>query len=110
MKSAGNPIGSLSMGQFILILSLIVAILSVGVIVFLSEYVEKKAIEDIARKEGQQTSELVFQGLFSVMERGWKKKDIQPVPTLIPDYSVFSVGSARDRSKKPCVLCEPRER
>ncbi len=76
MKSSGGSVASLSMGQFILILSFVVALLSAGVVLFLSKYVEEKAIGDIALKEGRQTSQLVFQGLYSVMERGWTKDDI----------------------------------
>lgn len=76
MRSTGGGTASLSMGQFILVLSLVVTLLSVGVVVFLSKYVEEKAISDIALKEGRQTSQLVFQGLYSVMERGWTKEDI----------------------------------
>jgi len=64
------------MGQFILILSTVVIVLSVSMVVFLSKYVEERAIGEIARKEGHQTSQLVFQSLYSVMERGWTKEQI----------------------------------
>ena len=67
---------ALSIGQ--LLISLSVAVLSIAVVVVfsLSSFVEKRAVNDLAKEEARQTAQLVFQSLYSAMRKGWTKDEI----------------------------------
>lgn len=66
----------ISLGRLLLILS----ILSVGfatVLIFgLSGVMRDRAVHELARDDARQTSQLVFQSLYSSMRRGWNKQEI----------------------------------
>lgn len=65
-----------SIGQFLLILSGIVMVFALTMVMVLSQFVERKAIQDLAQEEARQTSELIFQSLFSAMRMGWNQNDL----------------------------------
>ncbi|MDV7338209.1 EAL domain-containing protein [Terasakiella sp. A23] len=85
-------IPSLSIGQIVLLLSLTVSVIAIVVVVNLSHVVHQRAISDLAREEARQTSQLVFQSLYSAMKKGWTKDEIQEtidrLDTTLPDLSI----------------------
>lgn len=44
-----------------------------------SVYLKERAIADMARSDAKKTSELVFQGLYSAMAKGWSKDDLHSI-------------------------------
>lgn len=67
---------SMSIGQIVLLLSVTVTVLAIVVIMNLSHLIQNRAISDLAREEARQTSQLVFQSLYSAMKKGWTKEEI----------------------------------
>jgi len=88
----GQDRRSLSIKQLLLTMSAGVMILAVVVILSLSGLVEKKAIRDLARDEGRQIAQLVFQSLYSAMRKGWTKDEIAEIidrlNTSYPDMKI----------------------
>ncbi|TVO70556.1 EAL domain-containing protein [Sedimenticola selenatireducens] len=62
--------------HFILLLSVGYLAVSLIFILILSTNIKQKAIADLSREDARQTSELIFQSLYSVMSDGWNKKEI----------------------------------
>jgi len=71
--------GSISLVQLIALLSLGFLVLSLLGLFLFTDVIKHKAINDLAREEAQQTSELIFQSLYSAMRKGWNKQEIKDV-------------------------------
>jgi len=71
--------GSISLVQLIALLSLGFLVLSLLGLFLFTDVIKHKAINDLAREEAQQTSELIFQSLYSTMRKGWNKQEIKDV-------------------------------
>ncbi|EKV27009.1 putative signal transduction protein [Caenispirillum salinarum AK4] len=71
-----RTIRTLSIGQFVFLLSMAAMILAVVVVLLMSTFVERRAIGDLAQEEARQTSELIFQSLYTAMRKGWTKDEI----------------------------------
>jgi len=65
-----------TIGQFLLFASAVVMALALAMVMILSTFVERQAIEDLAEEEARQTSELIFQSLYSAMRKGWTQDEI----------------------------------
>lgn len=70
---------SFTIGQFTLGLSGIIVLFSALTVLLLSTFVEQRAISELAQKDARQTSELVFQSLYSAMRKGWDKQEIHDI-------------------------------
>lgn len=70
---------TLTLAQLMGIAFGVVLVLALVIVWALSGYVEEKAVRDLAREEGRQASELVFQSLYSAMRKGWTKKEIAEI-------------------------------
>ena len=46
---------------------------------FYSQYIKEKAIIDLAKSDAKKTSQLVFQSLYSAMEKGWTNKELNKI-------------------------------
>lgn len=77
MKRLSQLIPSMSIGQIVLALSVTVTVLAIVIVMNLSSVVQNRAISDLAREEARQTSQLVFQSLYSAMKKGWTKEEIE---------------------------------
>lgn len=44
-----------------------------------SFYLKNRAVSEMAKNDAKKTSELVFQGLYSAMAKGWNKDDLQGI-------------------------------
>ena len=64
-----------------LIVRMVVASLFLSVVLgFLASlYLKEKAIGEMARNDAKKTSELVFQGLYSAMAKGWTRDDLHSI-------------------------------
>jgi PAS domain S-box-containing protein len=64
-----------------LFLIFVLSFMSVGLIstYILSDYLKKMALDNLAQKNAQKTSELVFETLYSKMQSGWDKNDINKI-------------------------------
>lgn len=76
---------SFTIGQFTLGLSAVIVLFSAVTVLLLSTFVEKRAITDLAQDDARQTSELVFQSLYSAMRKGWDKQEIQEIISRLND-------------------------
>lgn len=77
MKSfLARTVRTLSIGQFVFLLSMAAMALAVVVVLVMSTVVERRAVGDLAQEEARQTSELIFQSLYAAMRKGWTKDEI----------------------------------
>jgi c-di-GMP phosphodiesterase len=47
------------------------------------EYMKKEAIANLAHQDARKTSQLVFETLYSAMQRGWTKEDLEEIITRL---------------------------
>jgi diguanylate cyclase (GGDEF)-like protein len=66
----------ISLGRLLIILSAFAMVLAFVLIFSLSGAIRDRAVHDLAREDARQTSQLVFQSLYSAMRKGWSKQDI----------------------------------
>lgn len=64
------------------ILSLIT---SLAVAFFYGLYIKKRAVEDLARVDARKTSRMAFEALYSAMEKGWSKQDLDAIIVRLND-------------------------
>ncbi|XPV68824.1 MAG: EAL domain-containing protein [Halarcobacter sp.] len=62
---------------FKIILSTLVISLSVAF--FYAQYMKKDAIEKLTKVDAKKTTQLVFQSLYSAMEKGWDRNDLEKI-------------------------------
>ncbi|MBL4748183.1 MAG: bifunctional diguanylate cyclase/phosphodiesterase [Magnetovibrio sp.] len=83
---------SWSIGQLLIVLSATVLTLTVLLVFGLSSFVEKRAVNNLAKEEARQTAQLVFQSLYSAMRKGWTKTEIAEIITRLnlssPDLKI----------------------
>jgi diguanylate cyclase (GGDEF)-like protein len=87
-----RSVRTVTIGQFTLILSAGIVIFAAVMVLLLSTFIERRAIADLAHEDARQTSELVFQSLYSAMRKGWDKDEIQDIiqrlNETLPDASI----------------------
>ena len=66
----------MSLGRLLLVLSMFAMVLAFALIFSLSGAIRDRAVHELAREDARQTSQLVFQSLYSAMRKGWSKQDI----------------------------------
>jgi len=66
----------ISLGRLLLILSLFALAIAFVLIFGVSSLMRDRAVHELSREEAHQTSQLVFQGLYSAMRKGWSKAEI----------------------------------
>ncbi len=74
-----NPFGlvnQISLGRLFLILSLVALTTAFALIYGLSGLARDRVVHELARENAHQTSQLVFQSLYSAMRKGWTKDEI----------------------------------
>ena len=42
-------------------------------------YIKKQAVDDLARVDARKTSRLAFEALYSAMEKGWSKEELDAI-------------------------------
>lgn len=81
----GRYFRSFTIGQFMLLLSAAVMVFSVSTVMVLSSFIERQAITDLAEEDARQTSELIFQSLYSAMRKGWDQTEIKEIIERLND-------------------------
>ncbi len=71
-----RPLRTFSIGQFTLLLSAAIIVFAGVMVLLLSSFIERRAVEELAEEEARQTSELIFQSLYSAMRKGWTQDEI----------------------------------
>ncbi len=66
----------LTLGRLLVVISIFALLIAFLLIFFFSRVVRDRAIHQLAREDAQQTSRIVFQGLYSAMRKGWNKAEI----------------------------------
>jgi hypothetical protein len=66
----------ISLGQLMLLFSGASVVITFVLTLVLSDFMRDRAIQDLAREDARQTSQLVFQALYSSMRKGWNKQEI----------------------------------
>jgi len=69
-------IKQISIGRLLLLLSVIAMSTAFALIFGLSGMMRDHAVHELARDDARQTSQLVFQSLYSSMSKGWSKQEI----------------------------------
>ena len=69
-------IKQISIGRLLLLLSAIAMSIAFALIFGLSGVMRDHAVHNLAREDAHQTSQLVFQSLYSSMSKGWSKQEI----------------------------------
>ncbi len=65
--------------ELIIRMVIISLVLSIALGVLASFYLKSRAVNEMAKNDAKKTSELVFQGLYSAMAKGWNKEDLQGI-------------------------------
>ncbi|GAB1232319.1 putative bifunctional diguanylate cyclase/phosphodiesterase [Ferrigenium sp. UT5] len=82
----------ISLGRLLLVLSLIALFLSFLLVFGMSSLMRDRAVHELSREEARQTSQLVFQSLYSAMRKGWSKAEINEAITRLnaqfPDLKI----------------------
>lgn len=76
MKRMFNYVAQLTLGRLLILLSVFSMAVAFALIFVMSGMVRDQAIHDLARDDARQTSQLVFQSLYSAMRKGWSKNEI----------------------------------
>ena len=76
MKRIANCIAQLTLGRLLILLSAFSMVVAFSLLFAISGMVRDRAIHDLAREDARQTSQLVFQSLYSAMRKGWRKDEI----------------------------------
>ena len=70
---------TISLSRLIVIITILFLLSTVILIYLTSHHIKQRAINDLARDDARQTSELVFQSLYTAMRRGWSKDEIHEI-------------------------------
>ncbi len=82
-------LGEFSIGHHITMAFVTFLVVAVGVVMLLSNRFERHAVEDLARQDAREMSQMVFLSLYSSMRKGWDKSDIRRV---IEEYDRIKPG------------------
>lgn len=89
---SSRSIRAFTIGQFSLILLGCILLFAAVTVFFMSSFIERRAINDLAHEDARQTSELIFQSLYSAMRKGWDKAEIREIITrlnkTLPEASI----------------------
>ncbi len=82
----------ITLGSLLIYLSIFSLLFALFLVYALSGVVRDRAVRDLAREDAQQTSQLVFQSLYSAMRKGWSKQEITEIiarlNAALPDVSI----------------------
>ena len=76
MKKITGYVAQLTLGRLLILLSVFSMAVAFALIFVMSGMVRDRAIHDLARDDARQTSQLVFQSLYSAMRKGWRKQEV----------------------------------
>jgi diguanylate cyclase (GGDEF)-like protein len=92
MKKLTDFFGRLTLGRLLIALSILSMAIAFVLIFFGAGIVRDRAIQDLARDDARQTSNLVFQSLYSAMRKGWSKQEInetiERLNTVLPGTKI----------------------
>ncbi len=68
------------------------AVMAVLALILFTSLIKDKAVRDLAREDARQTSQLVFESLYSAMRKGWTKDEITEIigrlNLMLPDMKI----------------------
>ncbi len=79
MKILVDYAAKLTLGRLLILLSVFSLTFAFVLIFFMAEMVRDRAVRELAHDEAKQTSQLVFQSLYSAMRKGWSKSEINEI-------------------------------
>ena len=77
MKDLFGFVKKMTLGRLLVLLSVFFVVLAFVLILVLADVVRDHAVKDLARADARQTSQLVFESLYSAMRKGWNKQEIR---------------------------------
>ncbi|MEG3640157.1 GGDEF domain-containing protein [Magnetococcus sp. PR-3] len=99
MQKLASTFRKFSIAQILMGAFLTVLIMAALAIYAASDILTQKSIDRLAAMEARKTSELIFQSLYGVMQKGWVKHDIQDVVKRIhytlPDIEINLVRNTK---------------
>ncbi|ABK45503.1 diguanylate cyclase [Magnetococcus marinus MC-1] len=88
-----------SIAQLLLAALMVLLTCAAMAIYLASDILTQRSIDELAAKQARKTSQLIFQSLYGVMQKGWIKHDIQDVVTRI-HYTLPEIDIHLVRNKK----------
>lgn len=76
MKQIRDYAARLTLGRLLIWLAVLTLTAAFIIVLVLSTAVRDRAVHELAHRDAQQTSRLIFQSLYSVMRKGWSKQEI----------------------------------
>jgi len=61
----------------------IMLIITLGIAYVYSEYIKEEVVINLAKQDAKKTSRLVFESMYSAMQKGWDKNEIQEIVTRL---------------------------
>ena len=58
---------------------IVILLLTLGLAFAYTEYIKRDVIVNLAKVDAKKTSRLVFESMYSAMQKGWNKDDIQEI-------------------------------
>ena len=77
-----------SYNKLILKIILITLTFSLTIAFVYTHYMKKEAIEKLSKVDAKKTTELIFQSLYSAMERGWTRDDLENIISQNRAYQI----------------------
>lgn len=79
MQKIAGVIRQVSLGHLLIFLSILALLIALTLVGIFSGVVRDRAVHDLAREDAKQTSQMVFQSLYSAMRKGWDKDEIAQI-------------------------------
>lgn len=79
MNEFGKTSRRATLTKMLVVLGIFVLVLAFILILTMTGVVRDRAVRDLARDNARQTSQLVFQSLYSAMRKGWNKDEIREI-------------------------------
>ena len=57
----------------------IMLVITLTIAYLYSEYIKEEVVINLAKQDAKKTSRLIFESMYSAMQKGWDKKEIQEV-------------------------------
>lgn len=72
-------VAKMTLGKLLLVLSVISLVFASVLIFAVSGAVRNQAVHQLAQEDARQTSQMIFQSLYSAMRKGWNKTEIKEI-------------------------------
>lgn len=79
MSKLTDVVAKMTLGKLLLVLSVVSLVFASLLIFAVSGVVRDRAVHRLAQEDARQTSQMIFQSLYSAMRKGWSKSEIREI-------------------------------